>query len=150
MYFVDREKLESILQYMDQLNGILEMDRLHSLEEKLSLERAVHVYIESVLDVGNMMIDGFIMRDPGSYHDIIDILLDEKVLPTEQERAYKELITLRRMLISDYAQVDHKKMIQVMQTYLKDYKQFATYIRKYIKEEHQQVTHAFSNDTLKQ
>ena len=33
-----------------------------------------------MMDVGNLMIDGFIMRDPGSYEDIIDILIDEKVI----------------------------------------------------------------------
>ena len=35
--------------------------------------------MESMMDVGNLMIDGFIMRDPGSYEDIIDILVDEKL-----------------------------------------------------------------------
>ena len=29
------------------------------------------------------MIDGFIMRDPGSYEDIIDIMEDERVITTE-------------------------------------------------------------------
>ncbi|API90949.1 hypothetical protein J32TS6_29380 [Virgibacillus pantothenticus] len=145
MYFVDRKKLEATLHYMDKLIHILELDRPNSIKEKLCLERAVHVFIESTLDVGNMMIDGFIMRDPGSYHDIIDILLDEKVLPPEKENAYKELITLRRMLISDYANVDHDKIMQTIQTYLDDYKQFSTYIRNYLTEEHQQVTHAFTN-----
>ena len=48
--------------------------------EKKALERIVHLLIENVLDVGNAMIDGFIMRDPGSYDDIIDILVDEKVV----------------------------------------------------------------------
>ena len=47
---------------------------------QLALERMVQISIDSVLDVGNAMIDGFIMRDPGSYEDIIDILLDEKVI----------------------------------------------------------------------
>ena len=29
------------------------------------------------------MIDGFIMRDPGGYEDIIDIMEDEKVITKE-------------------------------------------------------------------
>ena len=48
--------------------------------EKLALERVNYLLIESIIDVGNSMIDGFIMRDPGSYEDIIDILVDEKVM----------------------------------------------------------------------
>ncbi|MEB4616704.1 DUF86 domain-containing protein, partial [Leucobacter sp. M11] len=60
--------------------------------EKLGLERIGHTLIESVLDVGNSMIDGFIMRDPGSYEDIIDILLDEKVINDEMSKDLKRLI----------------------------------------------------------
>lgn len=54
--------------------------------EKKALERIVHLLIENVLDVGNAMIDGFIMRDPGSYDDIIDILVDEKVVKKRKKR----------------------------------------------------------------
>ena len=35
------------------------------------------------------MIDGFIMRDPGSYEDIIDILMDERVISAEEGQAMK-------------------------------------------------------------
>ena len=49
-----------------------------------------------MLDVGNSMIDGFIMRDPGSYDDIIDILEDEKVITTEMSESYKRVVPLRK------------------------------------------------------
>lgn len=42
-----------------------------------------------MLDVGNAVIDGFIMRDPGSYEDIIDILQDEKVISEEKAMQFK-------------------------------------------------------------
>ena len=38
------------------------------------------------------MIDGFIMRDPGSYEDIIDILMDERVISEEDGQGMKEVI----------------------------------------------------------
>lgn len=96
MYFVDRKKIEENLTYMDHLLDLLENELFDSPIEKLGKERIIHILIESVLDVGNMMIDGFIMRDPGSYDDIIDILIDEKVIPVEQELAYKKFISLRK------------------------------------------------------
>ena len=43
------------------------------------------------------MIDGFIMRDPGSYEDIIDILIDEKVIANEKEKPFKELISYAKI-----------------------------------------------------
>lgn len=59
MYFVDREELTFKLAYINQLSQVLEES------EGYALERIAHMLIESVVDVGNMIIDGFIMRDPG-------------------------------------------------------------------------------------
>ena len=56
-----------------------------------ALERIVHLLVECILDTGNDMIDGFIMRDPGSYDDIMDILVDEKVVPEGEGSQLKSL-----------------------------------------------------------
>ena len=60
-----------------------------SLIESLALARLAHVIVESMIDVGNTMIDGFIMRDPGGYEDIIDIMEDEKVITAEMSDPLK-------------------------------------------------------------
>ncbi|MFK4997329.1 DUF86 domain-containing protein [Bacillus sp. N9] len=70
--------------------------------------------IEAILDTGNAMIDGFIMRDPGSYEDIVHILLDEKVITDQLSVALKELILYRKMLVQQYVRVDHLAMQQLL------------------------------------
>ena len=91
MYFVDRNQISESLNHMEVLlelygneNG-WQQDIIHSL----ALERIANVLIESIIDVGNSMIDGFIMRDPGSYEDIIDIMEDERVITSEMARSVK-------------------------------------------------------------
>ena len=64
--------------------------------------------IESIIDVGNTMIDGFIMRDPGSYDDIIDIMDDEKVITPEMSQPLKNVIGLRTMIVREFINVDIK------------------------------------------
>lgn len=103
--------------------------------EKMGLERITHVLIESALDVGNMMIDGFIMRDPGSYEDIIDILIDEKVIPERQEEIYKQFIGLRKSLVTDYMMIDHKQLEIELKEYAPTLKEFSNYIQAYLKNE---------------
>lgn len=145
MYFVDREKIEQILNYIDKL--LLEFDQ-HSFNspiEKLSLERLIHMIIESTLDVGNMMIDGFIMRDPGSYEDIIDILVDEKVIPASDQNSYKEVIKLRNAVVRDYIEIDHLFLQETLVTNKAVLNRFSSYIRTYLNDE-LGVAHAFSND----
>lgn len=135
MYFVDQKKIEERLIYMDHLLEFLENETFESPIEKLGKERIVHVLIESLLDVGNMMIDGFIMRDPGSYEDIIDILVDEKVIPAKQETGYKEFISLRKNLVTDYVNVDDGKMNETITSSIPALKDFSTYIQSYLKNE---------------
>lgn len=145
MYFVDRSKIEQRLNYLDSMLTELKGMKYETLQQKLALERIGHVSIEAILDVGNMMIDGFIMRDPGSYEDIIDILLDEKVLPNEDGDPYKQVIGLRKMLVVDYGNVNHQVVYQAFSENMVQLSQFHTNIRKYLDNE-LGVAHAFSNE----
>src|SRR3954452_4576276 len=108
MYFVDREKIEEILKYLEvQIQLFLSQKEWSTPLEKAALERLNQMMIESVLDVGNAMIDGFIMRDPGSYDDIIDILMDEKVINAETGKSLKILIQYRKVLVQLYTEINH-------------------------------------------
>ncbi|SFD94388.1 Uncharacterized conserved protein YutE, UPF0331/DUF86 family [Lentibacillus persicus] len=145
MYFVDRKLIEETLQYMDKLLEEVSKHSFDTFADKLYLERTVHMVIESMLDVGNMMIDGFIMRDPGSFDDIIDILIDEKVLPENAEASYKSIIQLRKDVVKNYLQVDHQVLKDTLQKNANHLNQFSTHIRDYLNQE-LGVANAFTND----
>lgn len=144
MYFVDRSKIEQTLIYMDEILKEVSKHRYESFVEKLALERMVHIFIESLFDVGNMMIDGFIMRDPGSYDDIIDILIDEKVLSKDTEVNYKAIIQLRKMLVNDYMAIDHNLLQEKLLENIDILETFSNHIRNYLDNE-LGVANAFSN-----
>src|SRR5699024_1121383 len=146
MYFVNRSEIEQTVTHIDELITIAQETKSFASDiEKLGLERVVHVVIESILDVGNMMIDGFIMRDPGSYHDIIDILIDEKVLPSEEEKQYKEFIDLRQMIVQNYLAIDQEKLQEVFFSSKDTLSTFSARIREYLENE-LGVANAFSNE----
>jgi uncharacterized protein YutE (UPF0331/DUF86 family) len=145
MYFVDREKIEEILVYMnDQLSIVNNQSLWESMTQKLALERIGHTLIESVLDVGNSMIDGFIMRDPGSYEDIIDILLDEKVIDGSMSVDLKRLIEQRKVLVQEYTKVDHGDLLHILNDVHSTLEQFPTKVRSYLENELGPVS-AFKN-----
>ncbi|WP_018921852.1 DUF86 domain-containing protein [Salsuginibacillus kocurii] len=136
MYFVDRTQLENLLSYMEAtLTQLEELKEQKSAIEQLALERIGHMTIETIIDVGNHMIDGFIMRDPGSYDDIIDILEDEKVISSSDERSLKEIILWRKPLIQDYTAVDHKKLYNDLAANVKVLLQFPQKVRTYLDEQ---------------
>ena len=136
MYFVDREQIETTLQFLEtQINFFETHDTWETPMEKAALERSAHTMIEAVLDVGNAMIDGFIMRDPGSYEDIIDILDDEKVVTSEMSAGLKNLVLFRKMLVQQYTAVDHDTLKASFTAELPLLKLFSEKVREYLTNE---------------
>ena len=78
------------------------------------------------------MIDGFIMRDPGSYEDIIDILMDERVISAEEGQGMKEVILLRKMLTQDYIQMNHDELYKTIQKHIAVVGKYPANIRNYL------------------
>lgn len=136
MYFVDREKIEAILVYMERnVKLFTEQGSWTTQVEQLALERTTQTIIEAILDVGNSMIDGFIMRDPGSYEDIVDILEDETVVTVEDAKQLKELIRLRKMLVQAYEAVAHDEIQTTMKENISALHRFPSAIRHYLEHE---------------
>ncbi|WP_107943141.1 DUF86 domain-containing protein [Metasolibacillus sp. FSL H7-0170] len=137
MYFVDRNKISLNLQHLDTLLAIFEEQEnwLENDMTKLALERIGHNVMESMMDVGNLMIDGFIMRDPGSYEDIIDILVDEKVISPDMDASLKAVVGLRKMLVREFIQVDDEEVIKVLSGSLGALKQFSGKVQDYLTNE---------------
>ncbi len=141
MYFVDRKMIEEKLTLMDEyLQFYHNKQQWISLEDKLSLERVAHIVIEAIIDVGNSIIDGFIMRDPGSYEDILDILLDEKVMIEKVVVGLKKVIALRAMVVRNYTTVNHEIIKEIFTDNADSLHNFAPAIREYLKNELGHVT----------
>ena len=136
MYFVDRKKIEATLQYMEScLELFRSVQSWDSDVEHFALERMAHVVIESIVDVGNAMIDGFIMRDPGSYEDIIDILCDETVITQEESDRLKAFIAYRKTLVQAYRQVNHSDLKAAFENNFSAIAAFPAQIHRYLEEE---------------
>jgi uncharacterized protein YutE (UPF0331/DUF86 family) len=133
VYFVDREKMEDILVFLEKQISIFESKKEWSTPlEKAALERLTHMMIEAILDVGNSMIDGFIMRDPGSYEDIIEILEDEKVITAQSGKSLKEIVMYRKVLVQMYTEINHHELQTQFESHLQELAAFPENIRQYL------------------
>lgn len=129
MYFVDRDELALKLNYITQLTADF------TAAEGYALERICHMLIESTVDVGNMMIDGFIMRDPGSYQDVIDIMEMEKVITGEDAKMLSATLPTRQWMVRDYTHIDHDKLKSVFSANLAAYTHFQQAVESFIDRE---------------
>ncbi|WP_347548969.1 DUF86 domain-containing protein [Pseudalkalibacillus hwajinpoensis] len=135
MYFVDRRKIEEHLEFLDKGIKLFKDSSFETSLEKLALERLHHLFIESMIDVGNNIIDGFIMRDPGSYEDIIEILADERVIPENCSINLKGIVMMRKPLMQKYITMDHAALEENIKKHIESLENFSVHVRKYLNEE---------------
>jgi len=105
MYYVNREQIAVRLNSITEIASALDTLAANwqgSVLEGLAQERALHLAIETVTDVGSFLIDGFILRDASSYEDIIDITGEAGAFPLQMQATLTELVKLRKPLVQDY------------------------------------------------
>lgn len=106
MYYINHEqirlRLDVIPQLIEACRQLEQQWNTGSLLLHLAQERTLHLAIETVTDIGSLLIDAFMMRDASSYEDIIEILEGEKVFGAAEAAVLKELVQLRRPLTQDY------------------------------------------------
>lgn len=149
MYFINRQ---SIIDRIEVINSMLTYydanNKPSNQTEELAYERMTQLFIDSILDIGNAMIDGFIMRDPGSYDDIVDILMDEKVITTELGESIKKLIPIRKHLLQDYTTSITETIVTTLSENISAYKEFPIAVKTYLEKE-LGVVNAFSSEEEK-
>lgn len=139
MYYVNREQIETILDQIPDITAGLKTvtDSWDgAILTGLIQERCLHLGIEVVTDVGSCLIDGFIMRDAGSYEDIISIIHEEKVLGESSiYESLIELVALRKPLVQDYFVWERSVLHPLTPRLSEVLEQFATEVRRYLDQE---------------
>jgi uncharacterized protein YutE (UPF0331/DUF86 family) len=142
MYDVNTKRIDEVLTHMGKMLDLL--DKLTERKDEAimqdgvavaAMERALHLVVEGIIDVGNALIDGFIMRDPGSYTDIVEILRDERVLTDEQARRLTDVVEFRKHLVNGYTNVPVDRMIMLVRAQKETLRQFDPAVREFVKKE---------------
>ncbi len=139
MYYVNRKQIDTILGQIPDINTGLRTAAASwdgGTIMGLVQERCLHLAIEVITDVGSCVIDGFIMRDAGSYEDIISIIHEEKVFGgAEIFELLKELVALRKPLVQDYFDWDRSELHPLTLAIPEVLEQFATQVHRYLDQE---------------
>lgn len=134
MYFVDKALLIERLDYI--VNLTVEVEH----QNGYGLERICHMLIEVTVDVGNMIIDGFILRDPGSYSDVMDIMALEGVMNESDKNKIVSTFHWRQKLQREYTDINHDKLKQDFLEAKDIYAQFKDNVYDFFENENQSIT----------
>ena len=139
MYYVNRNQIELILKQIPELTTGLRL-AADSWDGSPALgfvqERCLHLAIETVTDVGSFLIDGFIMRDAGSYEDIVTVIFQESVF--EGQELYDTLVALvalRKPLVQDYFQWERSQLHPMTKTLPDALEAFGGQVERYLERE---------------
>ncbi|GMK39669.1 hypothetical protein PCCS19_27230 [Paenibacillus sp. CCS19] len=138
MYYVNVEQIQQRLQAIpaiaDTLTGLAASWNGSQLEG-MAQERALHLAIETVTDVGSFLIDGFIMRDASSYEDLVDIIVEENVLPQELVAPLTALVKLRKPLVQYYYEWPRTELHELSPVLPAVLAQFKAAVERYLAQE---------------
>ncbi|MGV3243507.1 DUF86 domain-containing protein [Staphylococcus sp. 11261D007BR] len=136
MYFVNKDQLSKKLTYLQQLTE----DYARVKENHYAFERVAQMLIESSVDIGNMIIDAFILRDPGNYKDVIDILALEGAISEETQHKVNETVEVRRQFVHLYDTLDSEALKPLFDQAIPFYKQFVQEVVQFLETENVPVT----------
>ncbi|TXK86104.1 DUF86 domain-containing protein [Paenibacillus sp. N3.4] len=141
MYFINHEQIDQRIQFLTSLaNACNQLEKqwaegTNNLVWQLAQERVLQLAIETVTDVGSLLIDAFILRDASSYEDIVEIVQGEGAYSAALTETLLQLVKLRKPLVQDYATWDREGMHPLIPLIPAALEEFGTSVRAFIKKE---------------
>jgi uncharacterized protein YutE (UPF0331/DUF86 family) len=143
MYYINHGQIQERLEFVPIITRVLR--ELHLVSEQelhdgrmiamFAQERALHLAIEVVTDVGSLLIDGFMMRDASSYEDIVEILFQEQVIPGDEIELYRQLIAMRRSLTQHYMSLNRGEIRGDLASLVASLERFPQHVQTFIQNE---------------
>ncbi|MDI3256442.1 MAG: DUF86 domain-containing protein [Kyrpidia sp.] len=138
--FLDRSWVVARLQVMDSYaEGLREVKRRGKPAfeadplSRLAAERGLHVCIECVVDVCSHIIDGYAMRDPTSYSDMLRIMMEEGVFDQLWGETFLPAADLRARLVREYDRLTPDEVWDAVVRYTDMFSEANDQFRKFLR-----------------
>lgn len=102
-------------------------------ELKSAIERNLELALESMLDIGEMIISEAGFEKPEDYKSVVLILGKRGVLPKAFAEKLVPAVGVRNILVHMYTEVDIEKICEFLRENLGDFDEFAKHVANYLK-----------------
>lgn len=99
---------------------------------RLAAERALHTSAEYMTDICSLIIDALVMRDPGGYADMIQVLVEEGVLRRSWFQQIEGLFEFRARCIRNHAELRSEEVHAAILAYANHFDEFSSAISSYL------------------
>lgn len=129
------QKLEELLLGLSSLRDVPRSNFLTDRREQAVAERWLHLAAECVLDIAHHIISARGWREPRSFRDTIEVLVEQGVLGLALGQELALMAGLRNVLVHLYLDVDHSIVRDVIETRLDVFRDFAAAVQKLMLDE---------------
>lgn len=128
-------EMEQNLIFLKQASYEITKDNLkEDIIKYWGIERGIQILIEAVIDIANILISSNDIEKPLTYRDTILELSKIGVISKSFAEELSKMVGFRNILVHDYARIDEKIVLEILDTKLDDFVKYINYIRKWLKE----------------
>ncbi len=120
---VIRKRLNKLDEYLQILYGLQKYtleEFLSNPEHYASVERFLHMAIESTIDIGGHIVSGLGLGEVNWYSDIAALMEEKGYISVELREKWIRIVGFRNILVHQYIEVDRKIVYDVLQNKLSD------------------------------
>lgn len=113
-----QSKLDIIPENMEKLDILRRMSHEEFIGDFRNIDSALHrlqTSIQALVDIGGYIIASLGLRTPSTSGEVIDILVENGLLKTEQRDRYISMIQFRNRIVHFYNNIDLKLLYQIIQ-----------------------------------
>lgn len=128
-------RIAKIREYANLLARLLQVSKREFVQEPayyLQAERLLEVMIQAMLDIGNHLIAGLLLKKPQDYRQVFDILAQNGILPKELLSRVRALVGLRNLLVHEYFEIDHERLYDEAKAGLADFERFCEAVVRFL------------------
>ncbi|MBI5298836.1 MAG: DUF86 domain-containing protein [Deltaproteobacteria bacterium] len=127
------KEMEASLVYLHSKKGIEEKSLIANIEERFAVERAFHLAIQNLIDIGGHILASLNINNVETYADIPARLAEVGILPDKLAKKLANMARFRNILVHEYIKVESRKLVSFLKNNLNDFDAFARAILKYLK-----------------
>ncbi|WP_078695240.1 type VII toxin-antitoxin system HepT family RNase toxin [Caloramator quimbayensis] len=129
------KELQKNLLHLEQVSKVVNKENLkEDIIRYWGIERGLHISVECVLDISNIIISSLGLERPESYRETILTLYKQGIIPEKFAKQISGMASFRNILVHDYTRLDEDVVLDILKNRLNDFSVFIKYINKYLEE----------------
>lgn len=124
--------LEDNINYLEKIKKYDQKTFSSTQDIYYRFERALHLAVEAVLDLGNHLIADQNLETPDSNRDIFRILFENQIIDSELKESLIKMAGFRNILVHDYLDLDRELEYEIIKNNIVDIKEFMKVVLEYL------------------